>query len=338
MKILVTGGAGFIGSQVVRSAINNGHTVINVDALTYAGNIENVASVLTHSDYHFAQVDIRNRQALDDVFTKYMPDCVMHLAAESHVDKSIVSPERFVQTNINGTLNLLEATRFYWQLKGEPENFRFLHVSTDEVFGSLPDDINVRFTEKTPYDPRSPYASSKAGSDHLVKAWHTTYGMPILLTNCSNNYGQFHFPEKLIPLVIINALTGKKIPIYGNGKNIRDWLYVEDHVSALFLVLEKGVPGRSYNIGGDNEVTNIELVGKLCTILDTLKPTQDKYSKLITFVEDRPGHDERYGIDPTRICAELGWRPETSLELGLRKTVEWYLDNEEWWRPLMNAC
>jgi dTDP-glucose 4,6-dehydratase len=334
MIILVTGGAGFIGSAVVRLAIARGHTVVNVDALTYAACLDNLASVAEHTNYAFEQVDIRNRAVLDAVFTKYAPDAVMHLAAESHVDRSIDGPTDFIETNVKGTFNMLEAARSYWQSQGKPESFRFHHISTDEVFGSL--GPTGMFTEDTPYDPRSPYSASKASSDHLVRAWRETYGLPVVLTNCSNNYGPYHFPEKLIPVVILNALAGKPLPIYGDGENIRDWLYVEDHADALLLVLEKGALGRSYNIGGQNERTNLELVKTLSGILDYLHPRDEgSYADLITFVTDRPGHDARYAIDPSRIRNELGWRPSVTVEEGLEKTVQWYLDNENWWRPLL---
>ena len=334
MKILVTGGAGFIGSAVVRLAIERGYSVVNVDALTYAACLENVASVADHRDYVFEQVDIRDRAALENVFAKHTPDAVMHLAAESHVDRSIDGPADFIETNVNGTFNMLEAARSYWQAQGKPEAFRFHHISTDEVFGSL--GPTGMFTEDTPYDPRSPYSASKASSDHLVRAWHETYGLPVVLTNCSNNYGPYHFPEKLIPVVILNALAGKPLPIYGDGGNIRDWLYVEDHADALLLVLEKGELGRSYNIGGENERTNLELVKTLCEILDRLQPRDGgSYADLITFVTDRPGHDARYAIDPSRIRDELGWRPSVTVEEGLEKTVLWYLENEDWWKPLL---
>lgn len=334
MKILITGGAGFIGSSVVRMGIRRGHTIINVDALTYAACLDNVASVSSHSNYRFEKVDIRDRAALDTVFTKHRPDSVMHLAAESHVDRSIDGPTDFIQTNINGTFNMLQAALNYWQSQDMPVGFRFHHVSTDEVFGSLgPEGL---FSENTPYDPRSPYSASKASSDHLVRAWHETYGLPIVLTNCSNNYGPYHFPEKLIPVVIINALENNPIPVYGDGTNIRDWLFVEDHADALFLVLEKGILGRSYNIGGGNEVTNLELVRTICKILDHLHPSSNgSYTNLITLVADRPGHDARYAIDYSRINTELNWRPSITLEQGLEKTVRWYLNNESWWRPLI---
>ena len=335
MKILVTGGAGFIGSSVVRLAISRGASVVNVDAVTYAACLNNIANVANHPNYAFEQVDIRDREALANVFAKHTPDAVMHLAAESHVDRSIDAPADFIETNITGTFNMLEAARSYWQAQGRPVTFRFHHVSTDEVFGSL--SPTGMFNETTPYDPRSPYSASKASSDHLVRAWHETFGLPIVLTNCSNNYGPFQFPEKLIPLVILNALMGKPLPIYGGGENIRDWLYVEDHADALLLVLEQGAVGRNYNIGGENERTNLEMVETLCAILDRLSPRdRGSYTELITFVTDRPGHDARYAIDPARIRDELGWRPSVTVEGGLEKTVHWYLDNEDWWRPLLN--
>ena len=335
MKILVTGGAGFIGSAVVRLAIARGHHVVNVDALTYAACLDNVASVADHPNYAFEQVDIRDREGLDAVFAKNTPDAVMHLAAESHVDRSIDGPADFIETNIDGTFNMLEAARSYWRAQGQPDTFRFHHISTDEVFGSL--GPTGMFTETTPYDPRSPYSASKASSDHLVRAWHETYSLPVVLTNWSNNYGPYHFPEKLIPVVILNALAEKPLPIYGDGGNIRDWLYVEDHADALLLVLEQGVLGRSYNIGGENERTNLELVKTLCGILDRLRPRDaGPYTDLITFVTDRPGHDARYAIDPSRIRDELGWRPSVTVEEGLERTVQWYLDNQTWWHPLLN--
>lgn len=334
MKILVTGGAGFIGSAVVRLAIARGHSVVNVDALTYAACLDNVASVADHPHYAFEQVDIRERSALGAVFTKHTPDAVMHLAAESHVDRSIDGPVDFVETNVNGTFNMLEAARSYWQGQDRFDTFRFHHIGTDEVFGSL--GPTGMFTEDTPYDPRSPYSASKASSDHLVRAWYETYGLPVVLTNCSNNYGPYQFPEKLMPVVILNALAGKPLPIYGDGANIRDWLYVEDHADALLLVLEHGALGRSYNIGGENERTNLELVKMLCGILDRLRPRgEGSYADLITFVTDRPGHDARYAIDPSRIRVELGWRPSVTVEKGLEKTVQWYLNNEHWWKPLL---
>ena len=333
-KILVTGGAGFIGSAVVRHAVALGHEVINLDKLTYAACLENVASVANSPNYHFVQADICDREALERVFDTYQPEAVLHLAAESHVDRSIDGPADFIQTNIVGTFNLLEVSRNYWVSSGKLERFRFHHVSTDEVFGSLGE--TGQFHEDTPYDPRSPYSASKASSDHLVRAWGETYGLPVVLTNCSNNYGPFHFPEKLIPVVILNALAGKPLPIYGKGENVRDWLYVEDHADALLTVLEKGRLGQSYNIGGENEARNIDIVRKICAILDDLRPQRTPYEELITFVSDRPGHDLRYAIDPSRMRTELGWRPSATLDEGLLKTVQWYLDNEAWWRPLQD--
>ncbi|MDW3181184.1 dTDP-glucose 4,6-dehydratase [Roseobacter sp.] len=334
MKLLVTGGAGFIGSAVVRQAIARGHEVVNLDALTYAACLENVASVAGSPSYAFEQADIRDRAALDRIFATHKPDAVMHLAAESHVDRSIDGPGDFIETNITGTYQLLEAARAYWTQAGKPEDFRFHHISTDEVFGSLGE--TGQFTETTPYDPRSPYSASKAASDHLVRAWGETYGLPIVMTNCSNNYGPYHFPEKLIPVVILNALAGKDIPVYGAGENVRDWLYVEDHADALLTVLEKGQLGRSYNIGGENEAKNIDIVRTICAILEEKRPKNSPYVEQITFVTDRPGHDLRYAIDPTRIATELGWRPSVTLEEGLEKTVQWYLDNEDWWRALQD--
>jgi len=335
MKILITGGAGFIGSAVVRQAIRDGFEVVNLDALTYAACLDNVASVADHSNYTFVQSDIRDRAALDAVFADHAPDAVMHLAAESHVDRSIDGPGTFIESNITGTFNLLEAARAYWMAQGKPETFRFHHISTDEVFGSLGE--TGQFTETTPYDPRSPYSASKAASDHLVRAWYHTYGLPVVLSNCSNNYGPYHFPEKLIPVVILNALAGKDLPIYGDGANVRDWLYVEDHADALLTVLRKAPLGESFNIGGENERSNLELVHTLCAILDAKRPkASGTYADQITFVKDRPGHDARYAIDPTRIATELGWRPSVTVEEGLEKTVQWYLDNEDWWRALQD--
>ncbi|WFE75026.1 dTDP-glucose 4,6-dehydratase [Roseinatronobacter sp. S2] len=333
MKLLVTGGAGFIGSAVVRLAVGRGHGVINLDALTYAACLDNVASVADSPLYAFEHADIRDRAALDRIFAAHQPDAVMHLAAESHVDRSIDGPGDFISTNVTGTYALLEAARAHWDARGRPDSFRFHHISTDEVFGSL--GATGQFTEETPYDPRSPYSASKAASDHLVQAWHHTYGLPVVLTNCSNNYGPFHFPEKLIPVIILNALAGKPLPIYGDGSNVRDWLYVEDHADALLLVLTRGAVGRSYNIGGENERSNLELVRTLCKILDEKRPKpQGSYADQITFVTDRPGHDARYAIDPARIRDELGWRPSVTVEEGLARTVDWYLANEGWWRPL----
>ena len=335
MKLLVTGGAGFIGSAVVRLAIARGHDVVNLDALTYAACLDNVAEVANAPGYSFVRADIRDATTVADVLDTHRPDAIMHLAAESHVDRSIDGPGAFIDTNVMGTYTLLDAARRYWDNNGRPDTFRFHHISTDEVFGSLGD--TGLFTETTPYDPRSPYSASKAASDHLVRAWFHTYGLPVVLTNCSNNYGPFHFPEKLIPVVILNALAGKPLPIYGDGSNVRDWLYVEDHADALLCVLDKGALGESYNIGGENERTNLELVQTLCGILDNKRPKpQGSYADQITFVTDRPGHDARYAIDPTRLRDELGWRPSVTVEEGLEKTVQWYLDNEPWWRALQN--
>ena len=334
MKLLVTGGAGFIGSAVVRQAISGGHAVVNLDALTYAACLDNVASVADSPLYVFEHADIRDADALARIFTKHKPDAVMHLAAESHVDRSIDGPAAFIETNVNGTYQLLEAARGYWISQGKPESFRFHHVSTDEVYGTLgPEGM---FTEDTPYAPTSPYSASKAASDHLVRAWHETYSLPVVITNCSNNYGPYHFPEKLIPVVILRALAGDPIPVYGKGENIRDWLYVEDHADALLTVLRKGQVGRTYNIGGENEATNLDLVRTICGILDIKRPTDKPYADQITFVTDRPGHDLRYAIDPTRIRTELNWRPSVTLEQGLERTVQWYLDNEDWWRALQD--
>ena len=334
MKLFVTGGAGFIGSAVVRLAIRQGHQVVNIDSLTYAACLDNLAEVTDNPAYHFEHADIRNRAALDRLFATHQPDAVLHLAAESHVDRSIDSPATFIETNVMGTFHLLEAARAYWQQSGCPDGFRFQHISTDEVFGSLGG--TGLFTEDTPYDPRSPYSASKAGSDHLVRAWHETYDLPVLLTNCSNNYGPYHFPEKLIPVVIIKALAGEEIPVYGQGENIRDWLYVEDHAEALLSVLTRGKVGHNYNIGGNNEVRNIDLVRQICTLLDSHRPNAAPHANLISFVADRPGHDQRYAIDATRIRDELGWSPSVTLNEGLAKTVNWYQGNKDWWNPLLN--
>ena len=334
MKLLVTGGLGFIGSAVVRLAVARGHHVVNLDARTYAACEANVAAVADSPLYAFEHADIRDRAALDRILAAHRPDAVMHLAAESHVDRSIDGPGAFVETNVHGTFQLLQAARAYWEGQGRPQGFRFHHVSTDEVFGSL--GAEGLFTEDTPYDPRSPYSASKAASDHLVMAWHHTFGLPVVLTNCSNNYGPYHFPEKLIPVVILNALHGRPVPVYGKGENVRDWLFVEDHADALLLVLEKGETGRSYNVGGENERRNIDLVREICRLLDERRPDAAPHDRLIEFVADRPGHDARYAIDPSRIRDELGWRPSVTVEEGLARTVDWYLAREDWWRPLLD--
>lgn len=335
MKFLVTGGAGFIGSAVIRLAISRGHEVINVDALTYAASLDNVAEVANHRGYVFEKVNIQDRVAIDQIFETGRPDIVMHLAAESHVDRSIDSPGEFIQTNITGTFNLLEAARKYWHQQGKPENFRFHHVSTDEVYGSL--GAQGKFTEDSAYDPSSPYSASKAASDHLVRAWSETYGLPIILTNCSNNFGPYQLPDKLVPVVILKALAGEPIPVYGDGSNVRDWLYVEDHAEALILAATTGTIGRSYNIGAENELSNIDLVRRILAVLDKLRPKTNPYAEQITFVTDRPGHDFRYAIDPSRIQNELGWRPSVNFDEGIMRTVQWYLDNENWWRPKLAA-
>lgn len=339
MKILVTGGAGFIGSAVIRHIINNTYDcVINVDKLTYAGNLESLVEVTNSKEYCFEQVDICNRSELDRVFAEYEPDVVMHLAAESHVDRSIDGPATFIETNIVGTYTLLEAARQYWLTMNEERktSFRFHHISTDEVYGDLEGTTDL-FTENTSYEPSSPYSASKASSDHLVRAWLRTYGLPTIITNCSNNYGPYHFPEKLIPLVILNALEGKPLPVYGKGDQIRDWLYVEDHARALYKVLIEGAIGETYNIGGHNEKQNIEVVETLCNILNELVPKNADYKELITFVADRPGHDVRYAIDASKIERELGWTPVETFETGLRKTVEWYLSNNEWCKRVQDG-
>ncbi len=331
--IMVTGGAGFIGSAVVRHLIGEGaHTVVNVDKLTYAGNLESLAQVADDPRYHFEQADICDAAAMARIFARYQPSMVMHLAAESHVDRSIDGPAAFIQTNIVGTYTLLEAARAYWlRLDGERRaRFRFHHISTDEVYGDL-DGSDGLFTEQTPYDPSSPYSASKAGSDHLVRAWHRTYGLPVVVTNCSNNYGPYHFPEKLIPLVILNALEEQPLPVYGDGGQVRDWLFVEDHARALVRVVTEGAVGETYNIGGHNEKRNIEVVEAICALLDEMRPrAEGRYADLITFVQDRPGHDRRYAIDAGKIARELGWKPVESFDSGLRKTVRWYLDNLSW--------
>jgi len=346
MKILVTGGAGFIGSAVVRHIINNSHdSVINIDKLTYAGNLESLKTIANNIRYTFEKIDICDRSELDRVFAQYQPDAVMHLAAESHVDRSITGPTDFIQTNIVGTYTLLEAVRQYWgQLEAERKvAFRFHHISTDEVYGDLPHPDEVAgqlplFTERTAYAPSSPYSASKASSDHLVRAWHRTYGLPTIITNCSNNYGPYHFPEKLIPLVILNAIEGKQLPIYGKGDQIRDWLYVEDHARALYKVVTEGIVGETYNIGGHNEKKNIEVVKMICNILDEIQPKAiGSYSEQICYVTDRPGHDRRYAIDATKIAQELGWKPEETFSTGLHKTVTWYLKNEQWWQRVRSG-
>ena len=343
MKILVTGGAGFIGSAVVRHIINNtGDSVINVDKLTYAGNLESLESIANSPRYIFEQADICDKTALERIFQTHQPDAVMHLAAESHVERSIDGPSAFIETNIVGTYILLETARAYWNQLSESKKsgFRFHHISTDEVYGDLEgtDDL---FTETTPYAPSSPYSASKASSDHLVRAWLRTYGFPTIVTNCSNNYGPFHFPEKLIPLMILNALDAKPLPVYGNGMQIRDWLFVEDHARALYKVVTEGKIGETYNIGGHNEKANIEVVKTICTLLEELAPNKpqgiEHYQDLITYVTDRPGHDVRYAIDAAKIGRELGWKPEETFESGIRKTVEWYLSNKKWWSRVLDG-
>ena len=343
MRVIVTGGAGFIGSALIRHLIQTTDSeVLNLDKLTYAGNLASLACVANHPRYRLVEADICDRDVVERVFEDFCPDVVMHLAAESHVDRSIDGPSAFVQTNVVGTATLLEVAVAYWRTmlpsSSGRARFRFLHVSTDEVYGSL--GPHGLFTEQTPYDPRSPYSASKAASDHLVMAWHHTYGLPVLITNCSNNYGPYHFPEKLIPLVILNALDGFSLPIYGKGDNVRDWLYVEDHVKALVRVLEKGAVGETYNVGGNNERTNLQVVETICSALDGLRPDRLKkmgllsFKDLIAFVPDRPGHDRRYAIDSTKLRAQLGWAPEEQFESGISRTVQWYLDNEWWWRPI----
>tara|TARA_B110000008_G_scaffold357_1_gene311 strand:- start:694 stop:1767 length:1074 start_codon:yes stop_codon:yes gene_type:complete len=341
--ILVTGGAGFIGSAMVRHLIDRTNsTVINVDKLTYSGNLQSLESVKNNKNYFFENVDICNFNDLDRVFNVYQPDVIVHLAAESHVDRSIDSPVEFIQTNVIGTFNLLESAKGYWEeLKGhKKENFRFLHVSTDEVYGDL-EGTNDFFTEISPYDPSSPYSASKASSDHLVRAWFRTFGLPAIITNCSNNYGPCQFPEKLIPHIILSALKGEKLPIYGDGKQIRDWLYVDDHVRALIEVLLKGNPGETYNIGGNNEIRNIDVVKKICTILDSKIPNKlnglNSFSDLISFVKDRPGHDVRYAIDASKIEKEIKWTPKEGFDSGIKKTISWYLNNKEWCRNVQNG-
>ncbi|RZR43924.1 dTDP-glucose 4,6-dehydratase [Vibrio vulnificus] len=343
MKILVTGGAGFIGSAVIRHIINHTQdSAVNLDKLTYAGNLESLSDVAENSRYAFEQVDICDRAELDRVFAQHKPDAVMHLAAESHVDRSIDGPAAFIETNIVGTYNLLEAARAYWLTLEESAkaHFRFHHISTDEVYGDLEgtDDL---FTETTSYAPSSPYSASKASSDHLVRAWQRTYGFPTLVTNCSNNYGPYHFPEKLIPLMILNALDGKPLPVYGDGMQIRDWLFVEDHARALYKVVTEGEIGETYNIGGHNEKANIEVVKTICSLLEEFRPSKpegvESYESLITYVKDRPGHDVRYAIDATKIAQELNWTPEETFDSGIRKTVEWYLNNQHWWQRVLDG-
>lgn len=337
MKVLVTGGAGFIGSALCRHLVNKGYDVFNVDKLTYAGNLQSLKTLVGKQNYHFYQLDICDSDAVFEILENEQIDAIMHLAAESHVDRSILGPSAFIETNIVGTFRLLEAARHYFE-KLDPARqakFRFHHISTDEVFGDLPFDSGI-FTEQTPYNPSSPYSASKASSDHLVRAWHHTYGLPTVISNCSNNYGPYHFPEKLIPLVILSALDEKPLPIYGEGKNIRDWLYVEDHARALETIVCHGKIGESYNVGGHNERTNLQVVESICDILDVLKPraSRKSYQELITFVKDRAGHDRRYAIDPTKIMTELHWKPQETFDTGLKKTVQWYLDNKWWWQPL----
>jgi len=343
MKILVTGGAGFIGSALIRYILSNTEdSIVNLDKLTYAGNLESLAVVESNPRYQFEKVDICDKAELDRVFSAHQPDVVMHLAAESHVDRSIDGPAAFIETNIIGTYQLLEAARHYWrELDAKRQSrFKFHHISTDEVYGDLPNMTDL-FTETTPYAPSSPYSASKASSDHLVRAWQRTYGLPVIVTNCSNNYGPFHFPEKLIPLMILNALEGKALPIYGNGQQIRDWLYVEDHARALYRVVTQGVIGETYNIGGHNEQKNIDVVMTICELLEELAPTKPngvtRYSDLITYVDDRPGHDLRYAIDASKIAAELGWHPEETFHSGIRKTVEWYLANQSWCQHVLDG-
>lgn len=339
-KIMVTGGAGFIGSEVVRFLLENqDHTVVNIDKLTYAGNLTSLLSVDSNANYHFEQADVCDRVSIKKLYELYQPDVIMHLAAESHVDRSIDSAAEFMQTNIIGTYILLEEALRYWQAldADKQKTFRFHHVSTDEVYGSL--GAEGLFTESSHYDPSSPYSASKASSDHLVRAWHRTYGLPVVITNCSNNYGPYQFPEKLIPHIIICALQGKPLPIYGKGDNVRDWLHVEDHAKALWKVASEGVPGETYNIGGHNEKTNLEVVHAICAAMDKLLPDSEfrPHVDLVTYVDDRPGHDQRYAIDATRIEQDLGWLPDETFDTGLQKTVEWYLNNRDWWQAIIDG-
>jgi dTDP-glucose 4,6-dehydratase len=335
-SILVTGGAGFIGSALCRHLITQTDVeVVNVDKLTYAGNINSLRSIAGNPRYHFIKADIRDAGSLESIFGKFRPDAVVHLAAESHVDRSITGSREFLETNVIGTFELLQVARKYWNLLPSQSTFRFLHVSTDEVFGSLGQE--GRFSEQSPYDPSSPYAASKAAADHLVRAWHRTFELPILISNCSNNFGPFHFPEKLIPLTILNAIEGRKLPVYGDGSNIRDWIYVDDHVRALMEILRGGVPGHSYNVGASQERTNTEVVQMICQTMDRLRPLKGSHADLIIHVEDRPGHDRRYAIDASKVMAEFNWSPEISFEKGIELTVRWYLENEWWWRPLRES-
>lgn len=335
MRVLVTGGAGFIGSALVRHLVSHvGAEVLNVDKLTYAGNLASLKPIENAPNHRFLRADICDQTAITEAFTSFQPDYVMHLAAESHVDRSITGAADFIQTNVNGTFTMLEVARQYWSALPDDRkaSFKMLHVSTDEVYGSLSD--SGLFEETTPYDPSSPYSASKAASDHLATAWQRTYGLPVVISNCSNNYGPFHFPEKLIPLIILNALDRKPLPVYGNGANIRDWLYVDDHARALWLIAREGRSGEKYNVGGRNERRNIDVVKQICAILDELRPTSSSYANLISYVTDRPGHDARYAIDATKLETELGWKAQENFETGIRKTVEWYLENSWWWQPL----
>lgn len=335
MKILITGGSGFIGSNLVKLAIKNNHTVINIDALTYAASKRSLISVLDHENYEFYNEDILNKTSIENIVKKHQPDAFMHLAAESHVDRSISDPYNFIKTNIIGTYNLLDIALKYWSSKHNKRCFRFIHVSTDEVFGSLGNNPSEKFIETSCYKPNSPYSASKASSDHLVRAWNKTYGLPTIVTNCSNNYGPYQFPEKLIPVVILSALNERQIPVYGSGLNVRDWLYVEDHATALLKILEFGEPGENYNVGGDGEISNLDLVKRLCVILDTKVPrVVGSYADLIQFTDDRPGHDFRYAINSDKLKRELNWTPITNLSDGLEKTIDWYIDNRSWWEPL----